>query len=168
MWTVGAALAAWMAGGAVVAAERAASGPEWLTDFEKAKQQSAEKKVPILADFTGSDWCQWCQKLDKEVLSQKAFQDFAKANVVLFMADFPQVKKIPAETKKQNQDLAKKYNVRGFPTILLLDASGNVMDQTGYQAGGAEKYVEHLKQLLSKKPADAKAKTDGAAAAPAK
>ena len=45
----------------VVAAE------DWLTDFEAAKKRAAERQVPILADFSGSDWCGWCIKLDREV-----------------------------------------------------------------------------------------------------
>lgn len=122
----------------------------WLTDFAAAQAAAKEKNVPILADFSGSDWCGWCVKLDQEVFSQEAFQNWSKDNVVMFLADFPQAKPQSAELKKQNKELAEKYGIEGFPTVLLLDAEGNVLQQTGYQAGGAEKYVEHLKELLKK------------------
>jgi len=124
------------------------AGEEWLTDFTKAKQEAAEKKLPILADFSGSDWCGWCIKLDKEVFSQKEFKAYAKDNVVLFLADFPRLKEQPAELKKQNEQLSKEYAVSGFPTVLLLDAAGKVIARTGYRKGGAGAYVEHLKDLL--------------------
>ena len=123
-------------------------GDVWLTDFEAAKKLAAEKNLPILVDFSGSDWCGWCIKLDNEVFSQDAFKAYAKDNLVLFLADFPNSKPQPAEVKEQNEALAEKYGIRGFPTVLLLDAEGNVLNRTGYQRGGAEKYVEHIKELL--------------------
>lgn len=120
----------------------------WLTDFNKAKKEAAEKKLPILADFAGSDWCGWCIKLDKEVFSQKEFKAFAKDQLVLFLADFPRDKALSADVKAQNEQLGKTYDVEGFPTVLLLDTGGNVIARTGYRKGGAAAYVEHLKDLL--------------------
>jgi protein disulfide-isomerase len=141
--------------GAVLgAALSAAAGDAWVTDFEQAKKLAAEKKLPIIANFSGSDWCGWCIKLDKEVFSQPAFQEYASSNAVLFVADFPRRKEQPAEEKKQNEQLAERYGVEGFPTVLLLDSKGKVIGQTEYKPGGAEKYVEHLKALLQKRPED--------------
>ena len=56
----------------------ALAGEEWLTDFNQAKEEAAEKKLPILIDFTGSDWCSWCIKLDQEVFSQNEFKEYAR------------------------------------------------------------------------------------------
>ena len=131
----------------------AADEASWLTDFAKAQKAAAEKNLPILVDFSGSDWCGWCIKLEKEVLSQKEFQDFAKDSVILFVADFPRQKKQSDEVKKQNDALAKKYGIEGFPTVLLLGADGKELARTGYQPGGAVAYVEHLKGLLKARPA---------------
>ncbi len=126
----------------------ALGGEEWLTDFNKAKKEAAEKKLPILADFSGSDWCGWCIKLDKEVFSQAEFKAFAKDQVVLFLADYPRAKEQSAEVKSQNEQLSKEYAVQGFPTVLILDAEGKVIARTGYRKGGAGAYVQHLKDLL--------------------
>jgi protein disulfide-isomerase len=131
----------------------------WLTDFEKAKTEAAALDQPIFAFFTGSDWCGWCMKLKGEVLDTKGFKSFAKDNLVLFEADFPQQKKIPADVKKQNAELAAKYGVRGYPSVYLLDAEGKVLAQTGYQKGGDKAYVEHLQQLLKKAGVGTKATT---------
>jgi len=135
-------------GGGEAHAEGAA---EWLTDFEAAKKAAAEKKVPILADFAGSDWCGWCIKLDGEVFTRKEFKEYANDNLVLFLADFPQRKEQPEQVKRQNKGLADKYGIRGFPTVLLLDAKGKVLARTGYVRGGPEKYVAHIKELLAGK-----------------
>jgi protein disulfide-isomerase len=122
----------------------------WLTDFEKARTLAAEKGVPILASFSGSDWCGWCMKLDREVFTRKEFLDFAEENIVLFVADFPQNVKQPEELVKQNKELLKTYKVAGFPTVLLLDKDGNAVERTGYKPGGAKAYVKHLKSLIAK------------------
>jgi len=121
----------------------------WLTDFNKAKKEASEKKMPILADFSGSDWCGWCKKLDNDVFSKKEFKDFAKDNLILFLADFPRKKAQDEKIKTQNHALMKKYSIRGFPTVLILDAEGKVLATTGYVEGGAIAYVEHLKRLIS-------------------
>lgn len=125
------------------------AGDNWLTDFELAKKTAAEKKLPILADFSGSDWCGWCLKLDREVFSKKEFKEYAGKNLVLFLADFPRRKKQDDKLKKQNSDLAEKYSVQGFPTVLLMDAEGKVFATAGYEPGGAAAYVGHLKKIIS-------------------
>ena len=137
-----------LAASLIAASAFGSEGGGWLTDFEKALKQAEEKDRPILVDFSGSDWCGWCIKLDKEVFSRDAFKEYAKDNLVLFLADFPSRKEIPREVKEQNEKLAKKYGIRGFPTVLLLDAEGDVIARTGYRRGGADKYVEHIKGLI--------------------
>ena len=133
---------------AAVAVRAADTG--WLEDFAKAKAAAVEKKVPMLMNFTGSDWCGWCIKLEKEVFSQKAFQDYAAKNLVLVKIDFPREIEQTAEVKAQNKKLSDEFKVRGFPTIYLVDTDGKIIGKTGYKPGGAEKYVEHLKELLKK------------------
>ncbi|HNX34044.1 MAG TPA: thioredoxin family protein [Kiritimatiellia bacterium] len=120
----------------------------WVDDFEVAKKEAAAFKQPILAFFTGSDWCGWCMKLREESLDTQVFEKFAADNLILFEADFPNQKKISSKTRKQNEELAAKYGVRGYPTIFLLDADGKQLGRTGYQRGGGEAYVKHLKEML--------------------
>lgn len=127
----------------------AASESKWLTDFDAAKKTAKEKKLPILVDFSGSDWCGWCVKLEKEVFSKAEFQSYAKDNLVLFLADFPKKSPQPDEVKKQNKALLDKFKVEGFPTVILMDAEGKELARTGYKNGGPEAYVKHLKELLS-------------------
>lgn len=125
---------------------------QWETNFDAARKTSAEKDRPILINFTGSDWCGWCIRLHKEVFSTEAFKTYAENNLVLFKADFPRHTEQSEALKKQNEALAKRYGIRGFPTILLVDSEGKVLGRTGYQRGGPEKYIAHLKQLLGKTP----------------
>jgi protein disulfide-isomerase len=123
----------------------------WLTDFEAAKKQASAEGKPILVNFSGSDWCGWCIRLDQEVFSQKDFQAFAGKEVVLLLLDFPASKQQPEALAAQNKKLAEKYGVRGFPTVLVLDAKGEVLGRTGYRPGGAEAYVKHVRELMGTK-----------------
>jgi protein disulfide-isomerase len=123
----------------------------WLTSLSEAKAEAARRNVPILADFSGSDWCGWCIKLDKEVFSTDVFKKYAAENLVLLLVDFPRSKPQSDELKKQNNDLSEKYGIQGFPTILLLDAEGKLLERTSYLAGGGENYVTHLRKLLKNK-----------------
>ncbi|MGM0600667.1 MAG: thioredoxin family protein, partial [Candidatus Rifleibacteriota bacterium] len=95
-----------------------------------------------------SDWCGWCKKFRAEVLNQKAFQDYAKSNMETFIADFPRTTEQPAEISEQNERLASEYNVSGFPTVVIITPEGEVIEKTGYKEGGAENYVNHLKDIL--------------------
>ncbi len=134
----------------VAGAALSAGAEEWLTDFEEAKLQAAEKKVPILANFSGSDWCGWCIKLDSEVFSKEEFLSYAKDNLVLLTLDFPSHKKQEKAIADQNKDLAARYGIKGYPTILVLDATGKEIARTGYRKGGPAGYVEHIKELVAK------------------
>jgi protein disulfide-isomerase len=121
----------------------------WNQDYQKAQAESRKTGRPILIDFAGSDWCSWCIRLEKEVFSQPAFQKYAKENLVLMLADFPKKKKLDANVAAQNAELEKKYAIEGFPTVVLLNSKGETLGVTGYQEGGAEKYVEHLKGIIT-------------------
>ena len=123
----------------------------WVTDWEAAKTKAKAENKPILINLTGSDWCGWCIKLHKEVFDQKAFKDYAAANLVLMEADFPRKTQLSPELKKQNAQLKKDYLNEGYPTVLLLDAEGKKLSEDiGYREGGPEAYVKHLQELLEK------------------
>lgn len=124
------------------------AGDGWLTDFEAAQAKAVEEQKPLLLDFTGSDWCGWCIRLKEEVFSKQAFKDYAADSLVLVELDFPRGKKQTPELKAQNEALAMKYRIRGFPTILLLSPEGELIEQTGYRRGGAEAYVDHIEGIL--------------------
>ena len=130
----------------------------WLTDFEAAKKQAAEEKKPILMFFTGSDWCHWCQKLHEEVLDKDEFQKFAKDNVILLELDFPNSIPQSDALKKQNKELDEKFEVRGYPTMILVDSDGKKeIDRTvGYDA----ELVAKLKKAVKKDTVDAKKKSE--------
>lgn len=126
-----------------------ANAADWETDFSKAAATAKSTGKYMLLDFSGSDWCGWCKKLEAEVFSQSAFQTFAEENLVCVLLDFPRGKPQSKQLKQQNAGLAKKYEIMGYPTVIILNPEGEFVEQTGYQAGGAQNYVEHLKTIIN-------------------
>lgn len=126
-------------------------GP-WVTNVAAALAQAKAEKKDLLLDFTGSDWCGWCIRLNEEVFSKPEFQAYAAKNFVLVELDFPRDKsRMAPEIEQQNDELQSKYGIEGFPTILLVDADGLPYAQTGYQEGGPLPYIEHLEELKKKR-----------------
>ena len=110
----------------------------WFDSFDAAMRESAKTGKPVLASFTGSDWCHYCIDLDKHVFSTDSFQQWAHDHVVLLKVDFPRRSHQTAELKRQNKELAARYHVHGYPTILFLDSEGEVLGKMGYQKNPAE------------------------------
>ncbi len=120
----------------------------WTTDLEKAIETAKTENKSVLVNFTGSDWCKWCFKLSSEVFSQDEFKEYADENLILVKVDFPRSILQSNETKAYNQSLAQKFGVQGFPTIIIINSSGKPVAKTGYQAGGAGNYINHIKSYL--------------------
>ena len=122
----------------------------WSEDYDKALAQAKADKKLVLLDFTGSDWCGWCIKLDKEVFSQTEFADYAKKNLVLVELDFPRSKEQSKELKAQNTKLQGEFKIQGYPTIIVLNADGKKVGELGYQPGGPKAFIAELDKLKAK------------------
>ncbi len=126
----------------------AAADVVWNDNYEEALKQAKAQKKYLLINFTGSDWCGYCIKLDKEVFSRQPFQEFAQKNLILMKADFPRRKDIPEKVQKQNMALAKQYGVRGFPMIVVLTPNGKEAGKlSGFAPGSGKNYLEKLKKI---------------------
>lgn len=125
----------------------------WYTDLKDAHKLSDESGKPIFGFFTGSDWCGWCMRLQREVFAKDAFVEWANDNVILLELDFPKRKVLPDEIKAQNQNLQRAFKVTGYPTVWLfrstMDAETEhfslaAIGKLGYPRG-AEKGKEEVK-----------------------
>lgn len=138
----------WMVMMLVGLAHGARAELNWSEDFPAASKRAADEQKYMLLNFTGSDWCGWCIKLDNEVFSQTAFQDYANKELVMVKLDFPRRKQLSPGVVQQNDGLQEKYGVMGYPTILIVAPDGSTVERTGYQPGGPEAYVEHVKLII--------------------
>lgn len=137
-----------------VGAQAQTAPATWNTDLAAAMQQAKATNKPVLAVFSGSDWCKPCIMLKQEVFDKPEFEQFAKDKFVLARFDFPRSKKnkLPATQTKVNEQAAAQLNKEGsFPLVVLLSPEGKILAKTGYRPGGATAYDAYLTQLLAKK-----------------
>ena len=135
-------------------AQTSAAQPAWVSSLPAALAQAQASQKPVLAVFSGSDWCKPCMMLKQEVFDQPEFASFAKDKFVLARFDFPRNKKnrLDAAQTKLNEDAAAQLNQAGeFPAVVLLSPAGKVLARTGYRPGGATAYDAYLTQLLAKR-----------------
>jgi thioredoxin-related protein len=116
----------------------------WTVSMAAAATEAKESGKMILMNFTGSDWCSWCIKLESEVFSTPEFLTWADENLVMVFLDSPSTLQLEEKVIQQNQILQQALGVQGFPTLLLLDSDLTPLLRTGYQAGGVQAYISHL------------------------
>lgn len=110
---------------------------KWLTSVPEAQALAKKENKLVLMDFTGSDWCVWCKKLDAEIFEKPEFAEYAKKSLVLVQLDFPDAKPQSPELKKANKALQTLYKIEGFPTLIVIKPDGTVVwQQVGYLPGG--------------------------------
>ena len=131
----------------------------WQTDMNKALEISKKSQKPLFLFFTGSDWCGWCIRLQKEVFKTPEFAKWAKDNVILVELDFPRSTPQQPEIKKQNAELQQTFAVQGYPTVWFVRGSkkdGKInlekLGSTGYVAGGPTAWLTVADKILANKP----------------
>ena len=134
-----------------------------MTDAHAALDKAQAEDKIVLLDFTGSDWCIWCQRLKAEIFDTPEFAAFAKTNLVLVEVDFPNHKPLSPEQQAANAKLAETYHINGYPTLILLDRWGHQVGKAGYMHGGPKPFIE----LLEKVPGIHHVDLTGKAPAPA-
>ena len=128
----------------------------WYTDINEATAIAKKENKPMMLFFTGSDWCGWCVKLQKEVFTQSEFKKWAQDNVILVEVDFPKANIQTEEVKTQNRMLQQQFAVRGYPTCWFITADqlkdGKVnytpIGQQGYIAGGPVNWINSATALI--------------------
>lgn len=121
----------------------------WLVNLEEAYALSKETGKPIMANFTGSDWCGWCKRLSAAVFNKPEFKSWAEKNVVLLELDFPRRSQVPPNIKKQNADLQRAFRVRGFPTVWVFQLDKNSQGKFDITGLGSTGYKPSVNEFIS-------------------
>lgn len=101
---------------------------QW-SDFGTGIEQARAAGRPILATFV-TDWCPYCSKMDRKTW---------RAPAVVERLDELVAVRVDAEDESEKNgysgvQLAERYQLRGLPMQLLLDADGEVISRAdGYQ-----------------------------------
>jgi thioredoxin-related protein len=134
-----------------------ATAGKWTMDLDAARKLAAENQLPILLDFSGSDWCGWCKVMEENVFTKPAWKAYAQDNLVMVLIDFPNDKSlVPEKYTERNNAMKDEYGIRGFPTFVVLDDDG--ITELGRLSSGREKTPEsfqaELKNLFRFRPAE--------------
>lgn len=91
----------------------------WDNTLAKAKK---ENKLVFLDGYTS--WCGPCRMLKETTFKDESVAEFFNKNFINTTIDLE---------KGEGPALSKKYNVTGYPTLLVLDANGEVVAESkGY------------------------------------
>lgn len=124
----------------------------WSTDVDAAIAQAKKENKAVLVEFTGSDWCPPCIMMRKNVFSKKEFVDAASKNYVLVEVDLPQKDK---ELAARSQIIATRYNIEGFPTVVLLNGDGKEFSRFfAAEHPKLEDFLAHIDKKLENKNLD--------------
>jgi thiol-disulfide isomerase/thioredoxin len=134
---------------------------KWTMDYDAALKLADEKNLPLLLNFTGSDWCHWCKLMDETVYAKPAWGQFAAKNIVTVTVDFPKDKQlVPKEFAERNEKLKEKFAIEGYPTYIILDKDGTT--ELGRLGAGEDKtpesFIQEVNEVLRYRPANIEAK----------
>ena len=135
-----AALAALMFTGVSVAQEK--KGGVTFVEGSFAEVQAAAKKAdkPIFMDIYAV-WCGPCKYLSNNIFPTQLVGDYMNATFVST--------KVDAE-KGEGVELAKKYAVKAYPTMLILDSEGNELGRLMGSSRTPEEFVQRVKDEMAK------------------
>lgn len=120
----------------------------WYSNLEDALSDAKKNDKIVGLYFSESDYCPWCQKFEKEILSDEKFIRSVSPYLILVLIDFPNHKKMDEEQLKKNEKLKNKYAIEGFPTLVLLDSNQDEITEIGYLPITPEKYAENIIKII--------------------
>lgn len=126
-----------------------ATGAElsWQTNFAQASQQAQSSGKPIVMLFTGTDWCYWCKRLERDILQNPEFVNAVNDKFIFVFLDFPRGSPQNPTLSAQNEQLANKFNVNSFPTIIILDSKGQFLSKPTYDRENPRSLADQLLRL---------------------
>ncbi len=130
------------------AAKLAARRARWEDDYDDVKEEAEKYGLPIFLLYTAPEWCGYCVKLEEHILSQKAFEEYANGNLVLFVADFSESRD-KERWEDKYPELIKNFPVGGYPCAYLISASGKKLGKIGgYDSGwSVQDYIAKLENF---------------------
>ena len=119
------------------------------TNFARSAELAKNTSRPLLLAFIGTDWSISSLKLDREVFDQAELVDNTKYNFLLCKLHFYQTQERAPETIRQNEELATKYNIQDFPTVIVLSPDGREIGRLGYIPGGVKAFAAAVNAITT-------------------
>jgi thioredoxin-related protein len=120
------------------------------TNFPRSAELAKSTNRPLLLAFLGTDWSISSLKLDREVFDQAELSDNSKYSFLLCKLHFYQTQERSPEIIRQNGELATKYKVQEFPTVVVLTPDGREIGRLGYISGGVKTFAAAVNAIVAK------------------
>ena len=110
----------------------------WIwNDLQRGIEIAGREDKPVLVDFW-AEWCSWCVKMDREVMSDTEVAQYISRNFVpvKINSDLP-----------ENRNLLLMYQITGHPSFVILDSNGSFLGKTiGYMP--KEVFLQYLDKYV--------------------
>ena len=107
--------------------------------WDEALQLAEKEGKPIFLDISAS-WCGPCKRLKANTFPDDEVGEFYNANFINVMVD---------GEKGEGIELARKYEIRGYPSLIFVDNNGQLIAQTaGYR--NPEQFIEIGKTIINR------------------
>ncbi len=141
-----------LAGSAMVSTALANIPKGWTADLEQAFKDAKAKDKAVLVEFTGSDWCPPCKMMRKNVFTKDEFVSKASEDFILVELDFPRGDEALA---KKHQPYAEKYEIEGFPTVIIFNAGGKELSRFyASEYPSVDEFLAHLDKVSERAALD--------------
>ncbi len=121
---------------------------QWIDDYSSAEEEAKKKKQPLCILFT-KEGCHWCNKLHEEILSSGDFAKEVQNRFVFCRQYFPYTNRRMSEGLQKKYEIKEKYQITGFPQMLIVDVDKGVISQMGYLPISGKKYGKKLQKVLA-------------------
>jgi thiol:disulfide interchange protein len=111
----------------------------WERSLRSALKTASNENKAIVVDVY-ADWCGWCKRMDKTVYSDPRVA--ALGSEVVFL-------KLNAEDRGEGQQFARQNGVHGFPTTIILDRRGSVLNKTTGYIGSPDQFIRLVERSKS-------------------
>jgi thioredoxin-related protein len=117
-----------------------------LDDWDSAKEQSELSGKKILIILTGAEWCKPCVKMEKNVMENQQFIDYANQNLIIFEINIPRNQNYNTKTMKDYLHFKNKYATNALPIMILVDKNGTEILRISNNLSSLENVLEKLKK----------------------
>ncbi|PQJ80859.1 hypothetical protein BTO18_01205 [Polaribacter porphyrae] len=106
----------------------------WVPNYKEALKRAKKEKKAVLIYFTGSDWCEPCKVLDRDLFHTEKFKTLSDNDLVLLEVDSPRRQDLLSQDKiSENLYLKRKFKIKSFPALIILNYRGRkIAEKRGY------------------------------------
>jgi thiol-disulfide isomerase/thioredoxin len=105
-------------------------------DLDAATSEAQNRDTVVMIEFF-TDWCGWCNRLEADTFSAPSVRN-----------ELEQIVSMRLDAEKDGLDLANRFGVDSYPTMVFLDPAGDEMDRiVGYLP--PDGFLERIERIRS-------------------